>query len=132
MFSQSLEDTAKLILRITVSVLMLFHGVPKLFNGITHIEGMLQSHGLPGLLAYAVFLGEIVGPVMLLLGWYARIGALLVVVNMVVAVVLVHTGDLLTVTERGSYRLEAQAFFLFTALALFLTGPGRFSINSRW
>jgi putative oxidoreductase len=131
MFSQSREDTAKLILRITISVLMLFHGVPKLLHGVTHIEGMLQGHGLPGFFAYAVFLGEIVGPVLLLLGWYARVGALLIVVNMVVAILLVHTGDLFTLTERGSYRLEVQAFFLFTALALALIGPGRYRIGSR-
>jgi len=136
MFSQSssgrIDDIAKLILRITVAVLMLFHGVPKLLNGVTHIEGMMQGHGLPGFFAYAVFLGEIVGPILLLLGFYAHVGALLIVVNMIVAILLVHTGDIFTVTERGSYRLEAQAFFLFTALALFLTGPGRFSIKSRW
>ena len=68
-------------------------------------------------------------PILLILGYYARIGAGLIFVNMVFAIMLAHTGDLLTLTAHGGWRLELQGMYLFTAAALVLTGPGRFSIN---
>ena len=40
-------DLGKLIIRLTLGGLMLFHGIAKLLNGIGFIEGELASHGLP-------------------------------------------------------------------------------------
>ena len=88
--------------------------------------------GLPSALAYGVYLGEIVGPILLIVGIWTRLGALLIVVNMVVAVLMAHSGDLLQLGEQGGYALELQAMFLFTAVALALTGAGRFSIGGRY
>jgi len=125
------DDVGRLVLRLVLGILVLLHGVNKLLNGVSGIEGMLQGLGLPGQLAYAVFLGEVLGPIMLIFGWYARIGAGLVVVNMLVAIALVHSRDLLQLNDHGAWALELQGMYLFTALALVLTGPGRFSVNGR-
>jgi putative oxidoreductase len=127
--SNQLDDTGKLVLRLMLGILMLFHGVAKILHGIDPIQGMLANHGLPGFLANAVYLGEVVAPVLVILGYYARVGAGLILVNMVVAILLAHSGDLLTLTAHGGWRLELQGMYLFTATALLLTGPGRFSIN---
>ena len=70
-------------------------------------------------------------PILVLLGFYARVGAALIVVNMLFAILLAHRADLLVLTRTGGWALELQAFFLFTALALALMGPGRFGINRR-
>ena len=56
----------------------------------------------------------------------------MVIVNMVFAVLLAHTGDLLKLGERGGYALELQAMFLFTAIAIALAGAGRFSVGGRY
>lgn len=76
-------------------------------------------------------IGEVLAPILVLVGWYARIGAGLIVINMLFAILLAHRQELLDLTPQGGWALELQGFFLFTALALVFTGPGRFGINNR-
>lgn len=125
------NDLAKLILRIALGVLVGLHGIAKLKGGVGPIEGMLQSHGVPGIFAYAVYIGEVVAPLMLLLGFHARIGGMLVAVNMLVALFLVHMDQLDQFNAQGSWALELQGMFFATAVAIALIGPGRYSVNGR-
>ena len=125
------HDIAKLLLRVTLGVLILFHGLAKLNGGMGGIVQMVQAHGLPGALGYGVLLGEVIGPLMLIAGFHARIGAVLVFVNMVVAVMLVHMRQLGGFNDQGGWSLELQAMYLVSALALALLGPGRYSVNER-
>ena len=124
-------DLAKLILRLTLGVLVLLHGVAKLRGGLDPIAGMVTAQGLPAFLAYGALVGEVLGPLMLIAGFYARIGAVLVAINMLFAFALAHVGQLGMLNEQGGWALELQAMFLFTAIALALLGPGRFSVNGR-
>ena len=125
-------DTALLILRLVLGILVLLHGVSKLPPPPTFIAGMLAKMDMPSVLAYGVYVGEIVGPVLIIIGVWTRLGALAIAANMVVAVLLAHTGDLFTIHKEGGYALELQAMYLFTALALVLTGAGRFSVGGRY
>lgn len=121
----------KLVLRLTVGILMLFHGVSKVLHPGTldFIGGALTGAGLPAVLAYGVYLGEIIAPLMIILGVQARMGGLIVVINMVFAIFLVHTGDLFSLTEHGGWRLELQGFYLFCGLAIMFLGSGRMAIK---
>lgn len=123
-------DLGKLIIRLTLGGLMLFHGVAKLFNGISGIEGMLAGYGIPSVFAYGVFIGELIAPLMVILGYQTRIGALLIVFNMLVAIALAHGSELLALNGNGGWALELQGFFLFTALAVIFLGPGRYKLKS--
>lgn len=123
-------DIGKLILRLTLGILILFHGVHKLLHGIGFIETMVTAHHLPAFFAYGVYIGEVVAPLMLLIGYQTRIGALLIVINMLVALALVHTGQFFSISGSGGYALELQAFYLLTALALIFLGPGRYKAHS--
>jgi putative oxidoreductase len=117
-----------LLLRWTLAILMLFHGWAKITNGVGGIVGMVSAHGLPGFLGYAVYLGEVVAPLMLLVGFWVVPAALVIFLNMVVALVLAHSGHFLDVTSSGGWRLELQAFFLVSALVVAFThrlGPQR-------
>ena len=125
------DDLGKLILRLSLGILILLHGLGKLTGDISFIERMLQGLGLPGYFAYGVYVGEIVAPLLLIIGWYSRVGALLVAVNMVFAVVLAHRDELFSLARSGGWALELQGLFLFAAVALMFTGPGRISINRR-
>lgn len=125
------HDVGRLVLRLVLGVLILFHGVAKVLHGVDPIAGMVAGVGLPGYLAYAVYLGEVLGPLLLIFGFYARVGAALIGVNMVVALLLAHRGDFLQLTAHGGWQLELQGMFLATAVALVLLGPGRFAFNQR-
>jgi putative oxidoreductase len=125
-------DAALLILRLVLGLLILLHGISKLPPPSAFLVGMLEKAGLPGALAYGVYLGEIVGPVLIIIGVWTRLGALLIVANMIVALLLVHTGDLVHLNKQGGYALELQAMYLFTAVALALTGAGRYSVGGRY
>jgi len=125
------NDLGRLILRVILGALVLLHGIAKLRGGMGGIVGMVEAHGLPGVLGYGVLAGEVLGPLMLIAGFYARIGALLVAINMLFAFALVHMADLTHLNEQGGWALELQGMFLFTAIALALLGPGRYSVNGR-
>ncbi|WP_019024113.1 MULTISPECIES: DoxX family protein [unclassified Thioalkalivibrio] len=124
-----LDDTGKLILRLALGVMILLHGIDKISGGVGHIEGMLAGAGLPGVLAYGVYIGEVLAPVLLIIGLYARIGAVIIAVNMLFAIGLAHADEVVQLTQHGGWAIELQAMFLFSAVALALTGPGRLAIN---
>lgn len=123
-------DLGKLIIRLTLGGLLLFHGINKLMNGIGFIEGQLASHGMPTFFAYGVYVGEVLAPLMVILGYQTRIGALLIVFNMLVAIALVHTHELMALSGSGGWALELQGFFLFTAVALIFLGPGKYKLKN--
>ncbi len=124
------DDLSKLVLRLTLGILLLMHGIFKVQHGIGPIIGMVSSAGLPGFIAYGVYIGELIAPILLIIGLYSRLAAVAVIINMLVAITLAHSGQLGMLTANGGLRLEAQYFFLFTAVAVFLGGAGRFSMNS--
>ena len=125
------DAVGKLILRLTLGLLMLFHGVAKLLHpgSLEFINSQLTQLGLPTALAYGVYVGEILAPLMIILGVFARYGGLIVMINMIFAIVLVHTGDLLALSDHGGWRLELQGFYLFCGLAIVFLGSGRMAVR---
>ena len=133
--SSQQQDLGKLILRLTLGVLLLLHGIAKLRGGVDGIAGMVGQAGLPPAVAYLVYVGEVIAPVLILLGLFTRAAALVVMVNMLVAVSLVHTSQLAEISKTGGWALELQGFYFFSALALVLLGAGRYSVGGaggRW
>ncbi len=126
------ESTGKLILRITLGLLVLLHGIHKLIGGIDWLDGMLAAAGLPAFFKYGVYIGEVVAPLLVVSGYYARIGAWLIAVNMLFALGLAHTSQLLAIdAQSGALAIEKQYMYLFSAIALALIGPGRYAINQK-
>lgn len=125
------EDVGKLIIRVMVSVLILFHGIGKVLHpsSLGFIANSLAGVGLPEFIAYGVYLGEVVGPIMILLGYRARIGGLLVVFNMLFAMGLVHSSELFALTDQGTWAIETQLFFLLSGLAVCFLGSGRYAMR---
>lgn len=130
-FTSSSEDLGKFVLRSTLALLLLAHGISKLIGGAGFITGLVGSLGLPPALGYLVYVGEVVAPVLVLIGLWTRPAALVIAINMIVAVLLVHTGELLAITKTGGWALELQAMFLVGAIAVALFGAGRYSVGGR-
>ena len=108
------EEMGRLILRLTVGVLMLFHGYSKIINpgSLDWIGGTLSAYQLPGILAYGVYVGEVLAPLMVIIGFRARLGGWLIVVNMIFALLLAHSGELLSLSEHGAPAVELQLFLM--------------------
>lgn len=124
-----MTDTGKLILRLALGTLILLHGIAKLSSGIDGIARMVTSAGLPDWVAWGVYVGEVVAPLMVIAGWFSRIGAAIIAANMVFAVALAHRSELFQLNSTGGWELELQGMFFFTALAIACLGPGRYSVN---
>lgn len=123
------DDSGKLLLRAVLAILILFHGVSKLIGGIGPITGMVQGAGLPAVFAYGVYIGEVVAPLLILVGMFTRAAAVVVAINMVVALLLAHTSQFFTMGQTGGWALELQGMYLAGALAVALLGAGRYSLG---
>ncbi len=85
--------------------------------------------GLPPALGYLVYVGEVVAPLLVLIGYYTKPAALVIAINMLVAILLVHTGQLFSMANTGGWALELQGLYLAGAIAVALLGAGRYSIG---
>jgi putative oxidoreductase len=129
------DEVGKLILRVVLALLLLFHGVSKLTGGNDSVTGALLKAGLPAFLNYGVYIGEVIAPAMILLGIWSRAAALVVAINMIVAVLLVHTSQFFTLSKTGGWALELQALYFIAAIVVAIMGAGRYSMGgalSKW
>lgn len=128
------EDLGKLLLRLAVAGLMLLHGISKVRHGIGGIVSMVTARGLPAPVAYGVYIGEVIAPLLVLVGVFTRPAALAMAAVMPFAVWLVHGGDVAKLNEHtGGYALELQALYFVGALTIALIGSGRFAARrTRW
>jgi len=125
------SDFGKLIFRTTIAVLLFFHGYAKVNHGLGFIEDALQANNLPEFLSYFVFLGELLAPLLLIIGYKTRFAASLIIVTMLVAIFLVFPNDLTTLTREGTLKLELNYFFIFTSFSLIFLGAGKYSLDRR-
>jgi len=123
------DDAGKLLLRLTIGILLLMHGLFKLANGIESITALVLAQGWPAWIAFGVFIGEIIAPSLLIIGVLTRAGALVIVFNMGLAIYLAHASQILSLTKTGGWALELQGLFLIGALVVALLGAGRFSLG---
>lgn len=121
-------DAAKLILRLTFGVLMLFHGVAKAMHGIGPVVFLLESHHLPGFIGWGVYLGEIVAPLMMIFGVFTRYAAAVFTFTMLLATYLVMDGKFFTLTPQGSWALELQMLYLCGGLSIVFLGAGKYAV----
>ncbi|MEO8407632.1 MAG: DoxX family protein [Oxalobacteraceae bacterium] len=129
------EDFGKLVLRSVLAVLILFHGISKVIGGAGFITGLVAKVGLPPAFGYLVYVGEVIAPLLVLFGIWARAGAAIIAINIIVALLLVHTKQLFDLADTGGWALELQGMYLSAAIAVALLGAGRYSIagtHGKW
>lgn len=106
------------LLRVALALLMLFHGWAKITKGIGGVESLVLKMGLPGWVAYGVYIGEVLAPLLMLVGLWVVPAALVMALSMVFALVLAHTGHFLNLNASGGWALELQAFFLICSIVV--------------
>lgn len=135
MHSAGFEDIGKLLLRLTCGGLLLPHGAFKIFVEIGSIKQMVSSAGLPPALAYGTIVGEVIAPILVILGWKTRIAALVIAFNMLMSVLIAHRDIIFRVNDYWGWMIELNVSFMMTALVIFFIGSGRYSISrgrGRW
>ena len=123
---------ATIPLRIALGVIFMAHGGQKLFGwlggkGLEGTAGFFVKLGLtPGMLWAALAgLGEFGGGLLVLLGLFTRLGALSIALVMLVAILKVHWGAFFMPAG-----IEFTASLFVAAMALLITGGGRFSLDA--
>src|SRR5580700_8008048 len=112
------------ILRIVVGIVFAAHGAQKLFTiGIGGVTHMFQGLGIPmaHIAAIVVTLVEFVGGIALILGLFTRYAAILLAIDMAVAVLKVHLHNGFFSSKGGH---EFPLILLAACVALALAGPG--------
>ena len=72
---------ALLLLRISVAFTMLIYGTTKLLFGNEFIETVVLDYGLPKFFSYGVYVGEIIAPILIIIGFRTKISGLVFALN---------------------------------------------------
>lgn len=126
-----MQDITKLFLRLTVGIMMLFHGLHKIIHGIGGVKELTVAAGLPEFLAYGVYVGEVVVPIFILLGAYARAASLILALNMAMAIFLAYGNSLFALGKHGAPAFELPFLYLVLSLMIFVFGSGKYALNGK-
>lgn len=126
------EETGKLLLRLSVAILILFHGFKKFSYGISGVKALVLKAGLPEFLAYGVYMGELIIPFLLLIGLFTRISALILSVTMIAAIFLAYADKLLMLDAKtGGPLIELPLLYLLASLSIAFLGAGKYSLDRK-
>ncbi len=120
----ALQPLGLLILRIALGVIYIYHGYPKLIHG-GGMQGMFAQHGLPGYFVFVAGVLEVFGGGLLLLGLFTRAAALLLAIEMAVAIWKVHSGGGIMAVHNYEFPLALGT----ACFALATVGAGTLSID---
>ena len=88
----ALEPLGLLMLRVALGIIFIYHGFPKLAHMGGGMQGFFVQHGLPGYFVYVSGILETFGGALLIIGLFTRVAALLLAIEMGVAIWKVHSG----------------------------------------
>ena len=124
-FLDNLQPVTLLILRCTLALLYFYYGYPKIAHGIAGPEQYMVSVGLPSYFAYISVALEVGGGVLLVLGLATRPVALLLAIEMGVAMWKVDLTHGVRAVPDYQFPLALGA----AALALASFGAGSLSLD---
>lgn len=123
-------DLGLLFARLGLGICLIMHGVHKISQGIEGVKAALANHGIPEFIAYLAYIGEFVAPILLILGVFSRIGAVLVLGTVGFILYVAHFPNLFELTQYGGF--AAEIVFLYSAIALCILccGSGKYAIKA--
>ena len=135
-FFNTNESTTALIIRLTLGLVLLPHGLQKLTGafggyGFSATMDAMTGMGLPSLLVFLIIIGESFGALSLILGIGTRFSALSITIIMLGAL-FIHLPNGFFMNWYGSQAGEGFEYHLLAiglGIASVLSGGGRFSID---
>jgi len=111
-----------LVLRVSISAMMLTHGLNKLTN-FSAMSQHFDPIGLGGTISLSlVIFAEVFCSIAIILGLFTRLSVIPLIVAMCVAAFVTHGGQAFD-------KKELALLYLTCYAVLFITGPGRYSID---
>lgn len=123
-------DIGLLLLRTSIASTMLVYGITKLINGVSFISGLLSNYGLPSVLSYGVYIGEILAPLLIIIGYRTKLAGLIFAINCLVAILMVQLPNFFTLNEFGGWFIGPIVIYFVFGLAMFFTGAGKIALSS--
>ena len=118
-------DLGILFARLGLGVCLFMHGFAKILHGIGGVKSILTKAGLPEVMAYGFYVGEVVAPIMIILGIFSRIGTLLVMI-----MYAYHgLGNLLDLASTGGFKAEILYLYITLSLCIIFNGSGKYAIR---
>jgi len=122
--------TGIMLLRVALGIMWIAHALLKWFVfTIPGFAGWLDSQGLPVSMAWPVFLMELIGGIMILLGFYGRYVSAILVPIMFVALSTHFANGWIHTSEGGGW--EYPMFLIIASIAHVLIGDGQFALRTR-
>ncbi len=117
-----------LVARILISALFLLNGVFKISN-YDGTVGWMEGFGIPGVLIIPAIILEIVGPILIILGYKAKIAAGLLSLFCIATAVIFHN-DFSDQMQLGSFlkNIALAGGFIF----IFINGTKDFSLDRKF
>jgi len=123
-------DLGILFARLGLGVCLFMHGFAKISHGIGGVKSILTKAGLPEIVAYGSYIGEVVAPIMIILGIFSRIGALLITGTSLTIMCAYHgLGNLLELTNAGGFKAEILYLYIALLLCIIFNGSGKYAIR---
>lgn len=120
-----LQPLALVVVRLTLGVIMVAHGYHKVFGGLHHHAQFVASLGLPAWLGYVSAFAEFLGGILVLVGFFTRAAAFVLLVDLLVAIWKVHWHNGLT----GDHGYEFPLAVAALAFVLIFFGSGAISFD---
>jgi putative oxidoreductase len=128
-------DLGKLLLRLGAGLVLFLHGFWKLHTGMPGTVELAQGSGWPGWIAYGTYLGELVAPLLVLVGKFSRPAGLVMAFNMLMTIVVAHRAQAFQLNDYGAWAVELNGLLMCCGLAVAFLGAGRYSLSrgdGRW
>ncbi|TLD83290.1 DoxX family protein [Helicobacter sp. MIT 11-5569] len=122
-------DLGLLFARVGLGVCFIMHGFDKIFHGIEGVKATFANHGIPEFIAYFAYVGEFAAPLMLILGVFSRVAAILVL-GTVAFILFVHFPNIFTLTEHGGFSNELVFLYSAISLCILCCGSGKYALKA--
>lgn len=121
---KSLQDFGALFLRVSISILMLVHGIPKLNMLLSgNADQFADPIGLGSTFSLILVVGaEFFCSIMLILGAATRLFTIPLIINMSVAAFVAHMND-------PFQQKELAVIYLIIYIAIAFIGAGKYSVD---
>jgi putative oxidoreductase len=131
------DDVVPLILRVLLAIVMFPHGAQKALGwfggyGFAGTMHFFTGMGIPAVFAALAIAAEFLGSIGLFLGLLTRVAVFGIAVNMVVAIMLVHSANGFFMNWTGQQKGEGFEYHLLAiaiCVALMITGGGKLSLD---